>query len=100
VLAGVRELGPGALDLAQALAVLGDGCELRHAGTVAGLEMPEAIALAAGPSGSVCWPPVMHRVSCTRWSALRCMGRWRQTSATPRTERRRAYCTPMRPRRG
>ncbi|MBV8997770.1 MAG: AAA family ATPase [Solirubrobacterales bacterium] len=48
VLANVRGLDPRALGLAQALAVLGDGCELRHAAAIAGLEMPEAIALAAG----------------------------------------------------
>jgi DNA-binding CsgD family transcriptional regulator len=48
VLAGVRANGPGALALAQALAVLGDGCELRHAAAVAGAEVSEAISLAAG----------------------------------------------------
>jgi DNA-binding CsgD family transcriptional regulator len=48
VLAGVRPLGPRALELTQALAVLGDGCELRHAGALVGLEMPDAIAVAAG----------------------------------------------------
>ena len=47
VLAGVRGLHPGALALAQALAVLGDGCELRHAAAIAGLEISEAISLAA-----------------------------------------------------
>ena len=47
VLAGVRGLNPGALALAQALAVLGDGCELRHAAAIAGLEISEAISLAA-----------------------------------------------------
>jgi DNA-binding CsgD family transcriptional regulator len=48
VLAGLRGLGPRALELAQALAVLGDGCELRHAAMIAGMEMPEAISLATG----------------------------------------------------
>jgi DNA-binding CsgD family transcriptional regulator len=43
-----RRLGPHALALAQALAVLGDGCELRHAAAVAGLEMDSAARLAAG----------------------------------------------------
>jgi DNA-binding CsgD family transcriptional regulator len=47
VLARVRGLGPRALGLAQALAVLGDACELRHAAAMAGLEMADAIALAA-----------------------------------------------------
>ncbi len=45
VLAGVRGLDPGALRLAQAVAVLGDGCELRHAAAIAGVEVSEAISL-------------------------------------------------------
>ena len=48
VLAGVRGLDRNALPLAQALAVLGDGCELRHAAAIADVEMSEAISLAAG----------------------------------------------------
>ena len=48
VLAGVRSLGVRAVALAHALAVLGDGCELRHAAAIAGVEMPEAMSLAAG----------------------------------------------------
>lgn len=47
VLAGVRGLGPGALPLTQALAVFGDGCELRHAAAIAGVEASEAISLTA-----------------------------------------------------
>jgi DNA-binding CsgD family transcriptional regulator len=47
VLAGVRGLHPGALAFAQALAVLGDGCELRHAAAIAGVEVSQAISLAA-----------------------------------------------------
>ncbi len=47
MLAGVRGLHPGALALAQALAVLGDACELRHAAALAGVEVAEAISLAA-----------------------------------------------------
>jgi len=47
VLAGVRGLHPGALPLAQALAVLGDGGELRHAAAIADVEVFEAISLAA-----------------------------------------------------
>ena len=47
VLARVRGLDPRALGLAQAAAVLGDGCELRHAAAIAGLEMAEAMPLAA-----------------------------------------------------
>jgi hypothetical protein len=46
--ARVRRLDPWALSLARALAVLGDGCELRHAAAVAGLEMEDAGRLAAG----------------------------------------------------
>lgn len=44
----VGRLGPEGLGLAQALAVLGDGCELRHAAEVAGLEMEGAVRLASG----------------------------------------------------
>ena len=44
----VRGLGPGALGLAQALAVLGDGGELRHAAAVAGLRTAVAARLAGG----------------------------------------------------
>jgi DNA-binding CsgD family transcriptional regulator len=47
VLAGVRGLRPDALPLAQALAVLGDGCELRHAAAIVGVEASEAISLSA-----------------------------------------------------
>jgi DNA-binding CsgD family transcriptional regulator len=48
VLVGVRGVGPRALELAQALAVLGDGCELRHAAAIAGLETEDVLPLAAG----------------------------------------------------
>ena len=47
VLAGVRGLRSGALALVQALAVLGDGCELRHASALARVEVSEAISLAS-----------------------------------------------------
>jgi DNA-binding CsgD family transcriptional regulator len=47
VLAGLRGLHPGALPLAQALAILGDGCELRHAAAIADVDVAEAISLAA-----------------------------------------------------
>jgi DNA-binding CsgD family transcriptional regulator/tetratricopeptide (TPR) repeat protein len=46
-LAGVRDLHPGALPFAQSLAVLGDGCELRHAAAMAEVEVSDAISLAA-----------------------------------------------------
>jgi hypothetical protein len=42
----VRRVDPAALRLAQALAVLGDGCALRHAAATAGLQMTEATGLA------------------------------------------------------
>ena len=42
VIARVRRVDPAALRLAQALAVLGDGCELRHAAATAGLGMTDA----------------------------------------------------------
>jgi DNA-binding CsgD family transcriptional regulator len=48
VITRVNNLGPGALGLAQALAVLGDG-ELRHAAAIAGVTM----AVAAGLAGSL-----------------------------------------------
>ena len=48
VIARVRGLDPGAFGLAQALAVLGDGCELRHAAAIAGVEMAAAARLAEG----------------------------------------------------
>jgi hypothetical protein len=47
VLAGVRGVHPRALPMAQALAVLGDGCELRHAAAIAGVEASAAVSLAA-----------------------------------------------------
>jgi DNA-binding CsgD family transcriptional regulator len=48
VITRVRGLGPDALGLAQALAVLGDGCELRHAAAIAGLTTAVAARLAGG----------------------------------------------------
>ena len=42
VIARVRRVDPAALRLAQALAVLGDGCELRLAAAMAGLQMTDA----------------------------------------------------------
>ena len=48
VIARVRRLDPAALRLAQALAILGDGCELRHAAVTGRLEMSDATRLAAG----------------------------------------------------
>jgi hypothetical protein len=48
VIARVRRLGPAALRLAQSLAVLGDGCELRHAAVTAGLDVMDSARLAAG----------------------------------------------------
>ena len=49
VITRVRGLGPDALGLAQALAVLGDGCELRHAAAIAGV----TTAVAAGSAGGL-----------------------------------------------
>ena len=49
VVARVRGLDPHALGFAQALAVLGDGCELRHAAAIAAVEpSADGRALAAG----------------------------------------------------
>ncbi len=39
--------GADGLRLAQALAALGDGCKLRHAAAIAGVQVPEAISLVA-----------------------------------------------------
>ena len=47
VLAGVEGLHPGGLPFVQAVAVLGDGCALRHAAAIAGVEVSDAISLAA-----------------------------------------------------
>jgi DNA-binding CsgD family transcriptional regulator len=47
VAARLRRLDPKALRLAQILAILGDGCELRHAATIAVADMPAALQLAA-----------------------------------------------------
>ncbi len=47
VISRVRRLDPAALPLAQALAVVGDGCELRHAAAIARLEMTDATRMAA-----------------------------------------------------
>jgi DNA-binding CsgD family transcriptional regulator len=46
VIARVRRVDPAALRFAQALAVLGNGCELRHAAATADVEMPDATRLA------------------------------------------------------
>jgi DNA-binding CsgD family transcriptional regulator len=48
VITRVRGLGPDGLGLAQAIAVLGDGCGLRHAATIANVEMAAATRLAQG----------------------------------------------------
>jgi tetratricopeptide (TPR) repeat protein len=48
VLSRARALDPRALGLAQALSALGDGCELRYAAAIAGMEMEDAARLAAG----------------------------------------------------
>ena len=46
VLARLGELPAGAGALAQAVAVLGDGCALRHAARLAGIALPQAVAAA------------------------------------------------------
>ena len=48
VAARIRRLDPGAALLAGALAILGDGCELRHAAAVTGMDLDTASQLAAG----------------------------------------------------
>jgi DNA-binding CsgD family transcriptional regulator len=44
--ARLRNLSPHALRLAQAIAILGDGCELRHAAAIAQTQIAHAISLA------------------------------------------------------
>ena len=46
ILLRVRGMGPAAPELARAVAVLGDECELRHAGALASLPTEEAVRLA------------------------------------------------------
>jgi tetratricopeptide (TPR) repeat protein len=48
VIGRARSLGPETLALAQALAVAGDGCQLRHAAAIAGVAMESAGRLAEG----------------------------------------------------
>jgi tetratricopeptide (TPR) repeat protein len=48
VIARVRSLDPAALRLAQALAVLGERCALRHAAAIADLNITDAVRLTAG----------------------------------------------------
>src|SRR5262249_42839600 len=45
--ARLRGLDPHAFRLAQAIAILGDGCELRQAAAISSIEMAQAISLAA-----------------------------------------------------
>jgi DNA-binding CsgD family transcriptional regulator len=47
VLTRLQRLDPRALKVAQALAVLGDGCESRHAAAVAGLDIAATLSLVA-----------------------------------------------------
>ena len=47
VIADVRRVDPHALRLVQALAVLGDGCELRHAAAIAEIEPDHALRVVA-----------------------------------------------------
>jgi DNA-binding CsgD family transcriptional regulator len=44
--ARLRNLSPHALRLAQAIAILGDGCELRHAATISQTQIAHALSLA------------------------------------------------------
>ena len=43
----LRNLDPPSLSLAQAITILGDGCELRHAAAISGIEITKARCLAA-----------------------------------------------------
>ena len=52
VLVRLRRLGDGAPELARAIAVLGDGAELRHAAPLAGLPVERAIQLADALMGA------------------------------------------------
>lgn len=55
VLRRVAPLGPRALALAQALALLGDSADLREAAEVAGLPQPQAASAARACRASRCW---------------------------------------------
>ena len=120
VLTRVRGLGPDALRLAQALAVLGDGGELRHAAAIAGVPMAAAARLAGGltraevlapevPAGGVLaggvlaggvpaaggWPRFAHPVIRDALEAVLDSGDWWSAACTTRAARRRSRpCSP------
>ena len=98
--ARIRRLDPGALALAQALAVLGDGGRLRHAAAIAGLDMPAAIRLAADlvrveVLAAADPPGFLHPIVRDAVEAAATA-----TSATPRTAARPASSTGTAPRPG
>ena len=86
VITRVRSLGPDALRLAQALAVLGDGGELRHAAAIAGVPMAVAERLAGGLTQAEVlaaeapaaggWRPRRPRPGCWRPRRPRARCRW------------------------
>ena len=94
VLARVRGLDPRALGLAQALAVLGDGCELRHAAAIAGVEMADATRLAARPRSAR--GPGRRRPSALH--PPRCPRRGRGVAGQRRARRRPSLRRPPAPR--
>jgi DNA-binding CsgD family transcriptional regulator len=98
VITRVNGLGPGALGLAQALAVLGDGCELRHAAAIAGVEtdvarrlagdLARAEVLAAGDQPRFMHPVIREALEASLGSAgkdraHRCAARLRHADGAP-----------------
>ena len=83
VIARVTSLGPGALDLAQALAVLGDGGELRHAAAIAGAAGPNRCRrIPRWPRSSGLWH-VTPACSAPSWSGRQASPRSPASSPGP-----------------
>jgi hypothetical protein len=79
--------GSGAARPRPALAVLGDGGQVRHAAAMAGLDIDRAIQLAAGLVRVEVLPPPIRRASFIRSCGPRWRHRWGATNVTPRTGR-------------
>ena len=98
VITRVNSVGPGALGLAQALAVLGDGCEVRHAAAIAGMEtdvarrliggLARAEVLAAGDQPRFMHPVIREALEASlggdgKDRAHRCAARLRHADGAP-----------------
>ena len=73
----LARIGPEAVALARAMAVLGEGARLADAAALAGLDEPAAATAAGACSGSRCWPEPTRSRSCTHLCAARSMTRCR-----------------------